>query len=69
MALVGVFLYYVVSLFLILNFTGYQNRKEPAVRLGERILDFTALDAEGKPFSVSSLHGRAFLLKFFRGHW
>jgi cytochrome oxidase Cu insertion factor (SCO1/SenC/PrrC family) len=46
-----------------------QDAKVPAVRVGDRILDFTAPDEDGQPFSLASLGGRAFLLKFFRGHW
>jgi peroxiredoxin len=39
------------------------------VALGQPIPEFTAPDAEGQPFALSSLHGRPYLLKFFRGHW
>jgi hypothetical protein len=39
------------------------------VAVGEKILDFTAVDSDGEAFSLSSLHGRPFLLKFYRGHW
>jgi len=46
-----------------------QDDKEPAVRIGERILDFTAPDEEGNAFTLASLDGKPFLLKFFRGHW
>jgi hypothetical protein len=41
----------------------------PAVSVGQPILDFTALDSDGNEFSLSSLRGQPFLLKFFRGHW
>ena len=55
--------------YLVLSFTGYQQRNAPTVQVGSPILDFTALDSDGKPYQLSSLHGRPFLLKFFRGHW
>lgn len=57
------------SLFLLLSALGRQSRGTPVVKLGAPILDFTAPDAEGKPFSLASLAGRPYLLKFFRGHW
>lgn len=41
----------------------------PAVKVGAPILDFTARDANGNDFALSSLSGGPFLLKFFRGHW
>ncbi len=41
----------------------------PAVTVGGPILDFTAADDEGRPFSLAALRGRPVLLKFFRGHW
>ncbi len=40
-----------------------------AVDVGQRILDFEAVDADGNKFSSASLAGRPYLLKFFRGHW
>lgn len=46
-----------------------QDAKVPAVRVGEPILDFTAPDDDGNAFTLSSLSGTPFLLKFFRGHW
>lgn len=42
---------------------------QPSVSVGGKILDFTAPDDEDKPFTLSSLQGGPFLLKFFRGHW
>jgi hypothetical protein len=41
----------------------------PAVAVGHPILDFTAPDEQGQMFSLTSLKGTPFLLKFFRGHW
>lgn len=40
-----------------------------AIRVGERLRDFTAPDEHGEMFSLSGLEGRPILLKFFRGHW
>jgi hypothetical protein len=57
------------GLFLLLQVLSQQSRITPAVSLGRRILDFTAPDAEGRPFALGSLRGRPYLLKFFRGHW
>ena len=44
-------------------------RRGAAIAVGDRVLDFTARDADGRSFALSSLAGRPFLLKFFRGHW
>jgi hypothetical protein len=57
------------ALFLALQVLGRQSRCTPAVALGRPIPDFTAPDAEGRPFALATLRGRPFLLKFFRGHW
>jgi cytochrome oxidase Cu insertion factor (SCO1/SenC/PrrC family) len=57
------------TLFLLLQALGGQSRAVPAVAVGGPMLDFTAPDAEGRPFRLASLHGRPYLLKFFRGHW
>jgi len=46
-----------------------QARRAPAVGVGDPMLDFAAPDADGRPFASASLHGRPYLLKFFRGHW
>jgi hypothetical protein len=56
-------------LFFALQLLGRQVRAAPAVAVGRPILDFTAPDAEGRPFALASLRGRPYLLKFFRGHW
>jgi hypothetical protein len=37
--------------------------------VGERYLDFAAKDWLGRDFRLSSLDGRRFILKFYRGHW
>ena len=57
------------ALFLLLQVLGQQSRRAPAVAVGRPILDFTAPDADGRPFQLASLRGRPYLLKFFRGHW
>jgi hypothetical protein len=57
------------ALFVANHVIGRQARRTPAVTVGGPILDFTAPDAEGRPFALASLRGRPFLLKFFRGHW
>ena len=57
------------ALFLVNQVVGQQSRRTPAVAVGQPILDFTAPDADGRPFQLSSLRGRPYLLKFFRGHW
>lgn len=46
-----------------------QERRIPAVRVGEPVPAFSAPDAEGRVFDSASLAGRPYLLKFFRGHW
>lgn len=45
-----------------------QVQKEPAIAVGDKMLTFTALDDQGKPFDTASLQS-AYMLKFFRGHW
>ena len=57
------------ALFLVNQVVGQQSRRTPAVAVGQPILDFTAPDADGRPFQLSSLRGHPYLLKFFRGHW
>jgi len=57
------------ALFLVNQLVSQQVRTTPAVSVGRPILDFTAPDADGRPFALASLHGRPYLLKFFRGHW
>jgi hypothetical protein len=55
--------------FLFSSMTSAMPRKAPAVAVGDRYLDFIAADADGGDFALSSLEGRPFLLKFYRGHW
>jgi hypothetical protein len=54
---------------LLLRLGSPQARTTSAVAVGGPILDFNAPDENGAPFSLASLAGRPFLLKFFRGHW
>ncbi len=46
-----------------------QKVADNAIRVGENLRDFTALDENGDPVSIASVAGRPVLLKFFRGHW
>jgi len=57
------------ALMLLLRARSAQAAKTPSVRVGGRILDFSAPDEHGAQFSLASLAGRPFLLKFLRGHW
>ena len=40
-----------------------------AVKVGDRLRDFSAPDEHGERFALSGIEGRPILLKFFRGHW
>ena len=60
---------FVGLLFLGLRLQSAQAPNRPAVDVGGKIIDFIAPDVDGKPLALSSLEGRPFLLKFFRGHW
>jgi hypothetical protein len=55
--------------YLVLAAVSGQDRREPTVAVGQPILDFQAPDDNGDAFDLSTLRGRPFLLKFFRGHW
>jgi cytochrome oxidase Cu insertion factor (SCO1/SenC/PrrC family) len=57
------------ALFLALQRLGRQPPGALAVSVGRPILEFTAPDADGRPFALADLRGRPYLLKFFRGHW
>jgi len=57
------------GVFLAMRLQSAQAPNRPAVAVGHPILGFTAPDEHGQPFALDSLHGRPFLLKFFRGHW
>lgn len=57
------------SFLLLLVAISRQQVASNAVRLGDRLRDFTAPDEQGEPFTLSGIEGRPILLKFFRGHW
>jgi hypothetical protein len=57
------------SIFLALAGLSRQERRHPTVGVGDLMLEFEAIDAEGRPWSSASRAGRPYLLKFFRGHW
>ena len=57
------------GMFLFFTLNSAMPHETPAVAVGEPILDFTAKDAAGNDFTLASLQGTPFLLKFFRGHW
>lgn len=40
-----------------------------AIRVGDTIPQFTAVDENDEPFDSGSLHGHLVLIKFFRAHW
>lgn len=40
-----------------------------AIRVGDVIPRFTAVDEHGERFDSRSLHGQLVLIKFFRAHW
>ena len=53
----------------VLVFVSPQAVGDNAIRVGESLRGFTALDENGDEFSSSSLAGKPVLMKFFRGHW
>jgi hypothetical protein len=57
------------SMFLFTSVMSAMPRAVPVVSVGERILSFSASDADGVTFESAVLDGRPYLLKFFRGHW
>ena len=59
----------IALVFSLLRSFSAQKRTEPAVAVGDPILAFSAPDETGADFDLTSLAGRPFLLKFFRGHW
>lgn len=46
-----------------------QQPNTPSVGVGDLMLAASAPDENGVDFNLSSLRGRPYLLKFFRGHW
>ncbi len=57
------------SAFLTLAGLSRQERRHPAVSVGDPMPAFEGIDDSGQPFLSSALAGRPYLLKFFRGHW
>ncbi len=57
------------SFFSVLVLLSPQKAADDAIRVGELLRDFTALDENGDEFSLSCLAGKPVLIKFFRGHW
>jgi hypothetical protein len=55
--------------FSLLVYISPQKVADDAVRVGESLRAFTALDENGADFSSASVAGKPVLLKFFRGHW
>jgi len=54
---------------LITTMIGPQQTAANAVRVGERLRGFSALDEDGNRFELASTEGHPVLIKFFRGHW
>ena len=64
--------WFAVSTAAILLFTvsiSRQKLADNAIRVGERIPAFTALDEHGELFDSRSLNDHLLLIKFFRAHW
>ena len=59
----------VALLMLYLAATGRQRVGSTAIKVGDIVPAFTAVDEHGAQFDSASLAGSRFLLKFFRGHW
>lgn len=57
------------TFFSVLVFVSPQAVGDDAIRVGESLRDFTALDKNGDEFSSTNLAGKPVLMKFFRGHW
>jgi hypothetical protein len=55
--------------FTALVYVSPQQVADHAIRVGEPLRAFTALDENGAEFSLASTAGKPVLLKFFRGHW
>jgi cytochrome oxidase Cu insertion factor (SCO1/SenC/PrrC family) len=67
-ALAGTTVAFSAIYFGLLSISG-QSSQAPNFAVGSPIPDFTALDHNGEPFTLSSLDGKPMLIKFFRGHW
>jgi cytochrome oxidase Cu insertion factor (SCO1/SenC/PrrC family) len=57
------------AMYLGLRLQSAQDKREPAVALGQPMLAFSAPDDSGATFDSAALAGKPYLLKFFRGHW
>ena len=57
------------TVFSALVYVSPQKVAADAIRVGERLRDFTALDENGNAFAIATFSGKPLLLKFFRGHW
>jgi len=57
------------AFFLFSSFNSRMPAVVPKVKLGGRYADFSTSDLDAKPFRLSALEGKPFLLKFYRGHW
>ena len=55
--------------FLFVTLTSRLPDKLPSAAVGQPAPNFSARDADGKNFTLSSLKGKTVLLKFFRGYW
>ncbi len=60
--LIGIFLPFTMSI-------SRQDVGASAIRVGDAIPRFTAVDEFGKRFDSESLQGHLVLIKFFRAHW
>ncbi len=56
-------------LFTTLVFISPQKLAADAIRVGESLRDFKALDEHGEEFTLGATAGTPVLIKFFRGHW
>jgi hypothetical protein len=65
----GVLAAFAGFLFPALRLQSRQQPNEPAVQIGQMMLSASAPDENGVDFDLSSLRGKPYLLKFFRGHW
>jgi hypothetical protein len=57
------------ALFMLTFAISRQEVAADAIRVGEILPAFTALDENGAMFNAASLRGHPVLIKFFRGHW
>lgn len=48
---------------------GKQKAEQSKIAVGQAVPAFTALNEDGSSFDSQVLHGKPYLLKFFRGHW